>query len=152
MLWLPGRALVSAREDLILGFGSAPLTAAAGSFASTPSADFTPGRHAAASSSGSSDDDEGSEAPLELELAFDEHGRVAGVGGAALNFEPRSYCDAIQLEQTVIYNTSARNDQCNCIGMFPVPDVTCLSELFRFGQRDGFHAAKRAYSNGSIFP
>merc|ERR1711924_137329 len=38
------RALVAAREDLILGFGSAPLAAAEGSFATAAAADFTPGR------------------------------------------------------------------------------------------------------------
>ena len=40
------RALIAAREDLILGFGAAPLAAAAGSFATTAGADFSPGRGA----------------------------------------------------------------------------------------------------------
>jgi len=40
------RALVAAREDLVLGFGAAPLAAAAGSFATIAGADFSPGRGA----------------------------------------------------------------------------------------------------------
>ena len=40
------RALVAAREDLILGFGTAPLAAAAGTFATTAAADFSAGRGA----------------------------------------------------------------------------------------------------------
>ena len=40
------RALIAAREDLILGFGAAPLAAAAGSFATIAGTDFSPGRGA----------------------------------------------------------------------------------------------------------